>query len=351
MLSDPEKSIWSSIKQLCVRSLAENTLKDIHKITNRAHRSTISRNIKLYIHQAYEFYESARFARSNTAPLFYYYSFLNLAKSLCEIKNPGFHGQIESYKHGMRWKPNSEYLTDLETDYVSTTAYGVWHKLLEIVLGRYSKTPAFVLPLKKLFSLCPEISVEYEKAFDEKRKTIEVEPDVRFDRAKNEIWINISVKKDELKDLRISSKKFFDLIGHENGIYRRVRGDNDSLMFESMPIEIGQKNKDLWFDLIKSEIRNLNLFSYLDYNKCDRLGYAVPVQTNLPAVIPQLMVPYTIMFWLGSLVRYDPHSIAYLQESKYWMMIDSFMNESRIWLLELFEREFYQRETILKTAR
>ncbi len=57
------------------------------------------------------------------------------------------------------------------------------------------------------------------------------------------------------------------------------------------------------------------------------------------------------MFWLGSLVRYDPHSIAYLQESKYWMMIDSFMNESRIWLLELFEREFYQRETILKTAR
>jgi len=33
------------------------------------------------------------------------------------------------------------------------------------------------------------------------------------------------------------------------------------------------------------------------------------------------------------------------------MLIDGFMNQSRIWLLELFEWEFYKTETTLRLVR
>jgi hypothetical protein len=62
------------------------------------------------------------------------------------------------------------------------------------------------------------------------------------------------------------------------------------------------------------------------------------------------MVLYTLLFWLGSLVRYDPHSVARLQE-EHWMLIDGFMNQSRLWLLDLFEWELYQCETTLYSVR
>jgi hypothetical protein len=37
--------------------------------------------------------------------------------------------------------------------------------------------------------------------------------------------------------------------------------------------------------------------------------------------------------WLGSLERYDPHRGATLQESKYWILIDGFLNQTKIWKL------------------
>ena len=67
--------------------------------------------------------------------------------------------------------------------------------------------------------------------------------------------------------------------------------------------------------------------------------------------MPQLMVSYTILFWLGSLVRYDPHSVDALMDSEYWMLIDGFMSQSRVWLLELFEWALYRTETTLWSAR
>ena len=41
------------------------------------------------------------------------------------------------------------------------------------------------------------------------------------------------------------------------------------------------------------------------------------------------MVYYTILFWLGSLVRYDPDSAAELMDSPYWILLDGFMSQSR----------------------
>ena len=38
-------------------------------------------------------------------------------------------------------------------------------------------------------------------------------------------------------------------------------------------------------------------------------------------------------------------------DSPYWILIDGFMTQIRVWLLELFERALCQKETVLHTLR
>lgn len=100
-LGDPERFIWSSIKRMGVYGVASNILENVHGIATQRARHYIAYNLQFYIQQAVEFYKAAKSARTHTAPLFYYYSFLNLSKALCEIKTPQFHKRDECYSHGL----------------------------------------------------------------------------------------------------------------------------------------------------------------------------------------------------------------------------------------------------------
>jgi hypothetical protein len=57
------------------------------------------------------------------------------------------------------------------------------------------------------------------------------------------------------------------------------------------------------------------------------------------------------LFWLASLVRYDPHSVQYLMDSHYWVLVDGFMSQCRPWLLEQFRWALYNEEMTLTTSR
>jgi hypothetical protein len=46
--------------------------------------------------------------------------------------------------------------------------------------------------------------------------------------------------------------------------------------------------------------------------------------------LPQVMILYMILFWLGSLVRYNPHSVRALMDSEYSVLVDGFMSQSRL---------------------
>jgi hypothetical protein len=81
------------------------------------------------------------------------------------------------------------------------------------------------------------------------------------------------------------------------------------------------------------------------------LKYAIPIQKRIPVALPQVSVLYTILFWLGSLVRYDPHSVSDLMDSPSWILIDGFMSQSRLWLLERMEWAHYSAETTLRSVR
>jgi len=323
-----------------------------HKIASRKVREEVAWNIKLYIQHAFEFYEAAHEAKANTAPLFYYYSFLNLAKALCEIRYPKFHTKSECYKHGLSWRPSTKYLVDMEKESVSISARGVWHILWETLEGkRCVVANPTEMCIRELFSLCFGVSIEFERVYDKLTSLIDiVEPNFLIDESGKQIWLRFSVERDDLKKLKISRPKLLNLITYNTSTYRQVQSSDKNLWtFElEQPKPIPLKYKGPLFHNIQPEIQQLNLFANLHF---EGLTYSIPIQKRLPITLSQLIVLYSLMFWLGSLVRYDPHSISYLQNSEYWLLIDGFMNQSRLWLLELFEWQFYKFETTLRLIR
>jgi hypothetical protein len=332
--------------------VAEGVLYGIHGITSAGKRAAVARNIELYVQQAYEFYEVASAAKANTAPLLYYYSFLQLAKAICEIANPQFHRLNESRGHGLSYSPSPTKLVNMNTEYVSVTRRrGVWHVLLEALQHQPFAAANVRFKVADLFELCPEISAEYQSTYGRPTRLIElIDPDLLVDVNSNDLWIRFSVERVDLRIHRLTRNRLLTLITLGGSTYRTVRSETRSrwtFELENAKRFTARYRRDL-FELIQNEIWALNLFTALRRNG---LVYAIPIQDRLQVPLPQIMVLYTLVFWLGSLVRYDPHSVAYLQDSGYWTIIDGVMTQSRIWLLELFEWELYKTETVLQSVR
>lgn len=350
-LGNPERVLWSSIKHLCARDVAEGVLHDMHNIRNTKLLNAAISSMKLYIQQAFEFYDAAESAKPNTAPLFYYYAFLHLAKARCEMHLPNFHRANECYRHGLTWTQSKKLLVSMNTEMVSITTRGVWHVLWEAVTGNPcpAKNPTRV-KIRDLFSFCPEVSIEYGRTFGSASKLVTLDdPCIMVDNKKQEAWIRFSVFAPYLRDHRLSRRKFLELVAESHTQYRQVKSEETEVwVFESRnPIRIS--GTDNLFYVARDEIKRFNLFTLLDSS--GDLLYAVPLQSKLSFPLTQLITLYTLLFWLGSLVRYDPHSVAMLEDSEYWVLIDGFLNQSRIWLLELFEWEFYQTQTVLMSVR
>ena len=299
---------------------------DVYGIRGVRNIKSVAYNIKLYIQQAGEFYEAAKAAKASTAPLIYYYSFLNLAKALCETRNPRFHKYPECYRHGISWRPNPSYLVNLEKEKVSLVARGVWHVLWESISRR--ACPAvnpLRLSIKQLFLYCPEITIEVLRVFGSPILLLDlVDPVINYDEGAREAWLRFAVKRSELRFFRLSANTMMGAIRSPRSGYKEVRSNQRDLRsFESDVPALLSGAKHIW-DPLAADIRSMNVFCSLGADK--KISYALPIQSRLPFVMPQIMVLYTILFWFGSLVRYDPHSVGDLRDSQGWILLDGFMS-------------------------
>jgi len=346
-LGTPEAQVWSSIRQLTSLGVAEHHA-GRHGNPQIRDRRAAARNVRLYIQQSSEFYAVAYGAKANTAPLLYYYSFLNLAKALCELKRPNLHARPDCYRHGISWRPNPRAVVNLETESVTITTRGVWHLLWEALMGGHCPAPNPArLRVRELFALCPEISIEFSRSFRQAQRLLDlVDPEILHDAGQATVWTRFSVHRADLKLQRLPAPRLQAFIQNGRGGYSEVRAPEPHLRtFETaQPANIGQSA----FDTIHADIAQFNLFTSLDEGK---IVYVVPVTARFPLRLPQVIVLYSILYWLGSLVRYDPHSLAFLMDSPRWILLDGFMSQSRVWLLELMEWAIYQTETTLNSAR
>ena len=350
-LADPETVVWSAIRHLSSRGVAEY-IAERHGIKKKIARQAVGRNLKLYIRQASEFYEAARAARANTAPLIYYYSFLNLAKALCEFRQPNFHRHPECYRHGLSWTPDRLKLADPVKEKIRVTTRGVWHVLWESLtnLPCPAANPTNLM-IKDMFSYCPEVSVECQNTLGKDLQLLHMKnPDVLFDPKTSETWMRFSVYRASLGDLRLSVPSLRAAIRTSGSDYVEVRSiEREIRTLETATPKKYNRRRDDPLESIALDIAALNTFVYLGSEK--RLEYFIPIQKRFPFVIPQIVVNYSLLFWLGSLVRYDPHSVDSLMDSGYWMLIDGFISQSRLWLLELFHWALYRAEITLWMSR
>jgi hypothetical protein len=206
------------------------------------------------------------------------------------------------------------------------------------------------ISVRSLFSFCPEITSEFRGIFGGPRSFIEVEvPNLRYDPKRREVWITFSIEREEFRKRNLSGSELISQMATERSTYVEVKSEDKKLRtYESAtPSKVGPRGA-LWMPL-QRDILGLNLITHFGMER--EIEYSFPLQNRLPLRLPQLMVSYTILFWLGSLVRYDPHSVAHLMDSPYWILIDGFLTQSRVWLLELFIWALYKMQITLSTAR
>jgi hypothetical protein len=350
-LANPEMVIWASIRHWCSQRAAEFYGLRIHKIYNKRTRSAVARNVGLYIKTASEFYDAASNAKPNTAPLFYYYSFLNLAKALCEIHHPRLHRRPECYAHGLSWRPDPQNLVRIEKEKVTVRGRGIWHLLWESLMQKpcLAANPTR-LPVLKLFSQCPEIGVEFETLYGEPRARIYLNQ-IEAMRNGATTWLKFSIARERIRETGLSAPALLAQISSTTTNYVEVLSDQEQKGLRTFQSATSARLRGTAtpYSALRNDVLSLNMIAHLGDGT--DLEYSLALQKGWPVRVPQLMVSYTILFWLGSLVRYDPHSVYELMDSPDWILIDGFMTQSRVWLLELFRWALYQQEIILRSSR
>lgn len=350
-LADPETIVWSSIQHLCSREVAESIGRAVHGLTRKRELESAARNVPIYVKHAFEFHQAAKDAKPNTSPLLYYYSFLNLAKALCEFRNPGLHRRQENYRHGISWRPNKNYVVYPPSEFVSLSTRGIWHLLWEAITRR--PCPAAnpqKISIHQLFRYCPEVTMEVERAFGSDLRVLTIlNPDVVHSENLSEAGIKLEFERSDLRSFRLSGNSITSYLSGADYSFHEVHSNAPTNRSFETRFTTVTSNYDDIINQAAKKISNMNLFCYLLDPK--ELQYGIPLQANLPFALPQIIVLYTILFWLGSLVRYDPHSVEALMDSRFWLPIDGFLTQSRLWLLELMEWELYQAETLLWSSR
>jgi hypothetical protein len=206
------------------------------------------------------------------------------------------------------------------------------------------------LSVLKLFSYCPEVGVEFAKLYGEAGSWVWLENlDAIYNERAREVWLKFSIMRSQIRDSGFSAAALLAQMSTPRSTYAEVKsGGNEFRTFQSAtPARL--RGRATPYSALRDDILGLNLITLPGQGP--NLEYRVPLQDRLPLRMPQLMVSYTLLFWLGSLVRYDPHSVYELIDSPDWILIDGFMTQSRPWLLELFQWALYRKQTILRAAR
>ena len=350
-LANPEMVIWASIRHWCSQRAAEFYALNTHRIYNKRTRSAVAWNVGLYVQQASEFYDAASNAKPNTAPLLYYYSFLNLAKALCELHSPRLHRRQECYAHGLAWRPDPRNVVRIDKETVTVRGRGIWHLLWESLM--HAPCPAAnptKLSVLQLFSQCPEIGVEFHTLYGEPKTRVYLEKiEAIYDKAAHEVWLKFSITPERIRGTGMSAPALLAQISGARTTYVEVVASGEGLRTFQSAAPAKLRGRETPYSALRNDILSLNPITHLGDGI--ELEYSLALQKRWPVRMPQLMASYTILFWLGSLVRYDPHSVHDLMDSPDWILIEGFMTQSRVWLLELFRWALYQQEIILRTAR
>ena len=270
---------------------------------------------RAFLSQAKNFYDIAQSSHlSPTKPLLFYYSFLNLAKSLALVK--GVETGYEKAVHGLSEKTPQGSNEFLDSEIVvqwrhSNPSPRIYNDLKRALGGKIHQNGRKYLLKNVMAQLLPGHRV-WCKATGKRERFIEIHNiEFRYNAQKRRIWLELSIFLDDLSRFGITRNTLLAESGLQPTFREVISGDH---VGDRKIIKLEQISsisyKDRHTDKIPELVKVLKPFLWASalsappYRK--NYLYLCPTAEKQD-MLPQLASIYVAFFYLGSVTRYRPH--------------------------------------------
>ncbi len=312
-----------------------------------------------FVRQAREYLTAAHSARSTEAqPLLYYYSFLNLAKALAIAnRRTGLVGRVE---HGLQVQDLAAPLLEAQVNAFPTGTERHGRPVvnafdeLNIVLAGAGLGTTATYAVKDLMSqilfghrLWVEASRRKERFIGLDRIEFRHIPD------RNQVWANL-VAPERALVWRGRSKTTVVAEGHLHPHFDYVRGTVAGpsgvplrIFQQVTPVTYGARASDDLMAVVK--LTKPKVWRAITSEHPFRRYYVYLSEPGEPR-LPQLLSGYAMMFYLGSVTRYNPPLFREMMESRYGAFLREFLSSQPQQFVYGMACEFKQQEVSKATG-
>ncbi len=302
---------------------------------------------KAFLQQAQDFYDASQANVVASKPLLLYYGFLNLAKAY--ILTKGVVKDLSRAKHGLQ-----EITTTpgriLDAYVRALPAGGSNRQVFDLLSRALGNARLAAKTDYTLRVLLPQLVIghrAWRMAANRKERFIPLH-ELRFysDSSSKRVWLTIVMLKEDLKRFGFSHKKALTrsgLVANFREVQWSEEADGKPLFaFEqSSPVSYASRPSDVLLQVIDS-CRSFVwpiVRTVPPYHKY----YVYLVPPNEPRLHPLCSV-YLLMFYLGSVTRYRPQEFSFIQESKFHVQIENFLDTYPQQFFYLLASELAQRD-------
>lgn len=339
---DTEEEKWRYLSLFSQEKFAREKISDLHPNLATKKLNEISLRISACIHHAKEYYEASKSVSMLTKPLLLYYGMYSLAKALIYSRDPQIN--FDSLKHHGLMSP--EFDDKVEKFASATTklhSKGVFYHF-----SKYTQHNSCVVPAS-------EIEVDYTnltmKLIDTTLRKLTIGEEIvlrdiflslpeLFD-----VFLLMGRKRSRLYKIALELEK--DISGNWKRLLGVYKAGNDGitigLLQKKIPEIRGREIIKEFDDAILFDRRlhgNYETLIPKQLVKSTSGGYFLASGDNL---ISDMNANFIAMFFLSNIVRYKPPLWRRILDSKYRIMIETFVSNSerkfpKMILNELFEK-------------
>lgn len=276
------------------------------------YKNSDTKKFLLSLHeQAKYFYQAAESAPVKSQPLLYYYSFLNLAKVfLCVTQGTG---PDDEYMHGISTSVNGSTTIQVATvsikPLLDSGRASVAHLLMSALGDRISFMEATTLTIKECLASCIGIHRTFCETYDEQESFVRLLDPYCIREGKTLEFI-ASLKKCDAAMMGALVAAGYDI---------QDKGDHFEYHQQLVMPSYNIRKQD-WYDL-SSSLLSKGLRAYTDGNE-----YRMYLPLSSKVAISSTSVIYAIMFFLGSVTRYNPYFFDSIMDEKEQWLISEFLN-------------------------
>jgi hypothetical protein len=296
-----------------------------------------------FIRQGKTFYQTASKLHFRAAALMYYYSFLNLVKAYISLYDPRF--VVGAVGHGLtlgRFSPRPFTYQAVYTD----NRGGVFQRFYElqnpgITLGRLK------LNIPLLLGYSQDVAYEYERAGFGSHRILRTKVRMFSHQASRISWPIIAIQNFNVlrgyKKTLAGFYKYFEEVNLDQRVIHEVfdlvaAASRSFSFFQSITTYDWMPTSGLdtaSFNRMREEIQAAvkDFYDPPIFNDEHDFHLALPLHVNNQIPMNQATAIYSLMFYIGSLVRYRPDYLEKLLNSKDAWIIERFVRGAPITFL------------------